>query len=170
MAYMSQENKKALAPQIKAVLKKYNMKGTIGVRHYSTLVVNVKSGALDIIGNMMENIPVDHFYTENAVTPTSIQVNTYHIGSSYTGKVADFLTELKDAMMSTEDGSVANHDNSDIMTDYFDVGWYIDINVGKYDKPYELTGKVVKLNVKKADTPKVEVDLWAEHLETHGSF
>jgi hypothetical protein len=23
------------------------------------------------------------------------------------------------------------------MTDYFDVGWYIDINVGKWNKPYQ---------------------------------
>jgi hypothetical protein len=29
-----------------------------------------------------------------------------------------------------------NHDNSDAMTDYFDVGWYVDINYGKWDKPY----------------------------------
>ena len=35
---------------------------------------------------------------------------------------------------------VGNHNNSDISTDYFDVGWYIDINIGKWDKPYEVTG------------------------------
>jgi len=29
-----------------------------------------------------------------------------------------------------------NHDNSDIMTDYFDVGWYISVRLGKWDKPY----------------------------------
>ena len=44
MAYMSQQQKAALSPAIKAVLKKYNMKGTIAVRHRSTLVVNIKSG------------------------------------------------------------------------------------------------------------------------------
>jgi peptidoglycan/xylan/chitin deacetylase (PgdA/CDA1 family) len=31
MAYMNQQKKAALAPAIKAVLKKYNMKGTIAV-------------------------------------------------------------------------------------------------------------------------------------------
>jgi hypothetical protein len=25
------------------------------------------------------------------------------------------------------------------MTDYFDVGWYIEINVGKWNKEYNLT-------------------------------
>ena len=50
MAYMCQTKKKAMAPQIKAVLKKYGMKGSIAVNNHSTLVVNLKEGALDLIG------------------------------------------------------------------------------------------------------------------------
>lgn len=110
MAYMSQEKKKELAPGIKAVLKKYGMKGTIGVRHYSSLVVNIKSG------------PIAFDERE--------QVNQYYIKEHYEGTARDFMLELYAAMM------VGNHNNSDIMTDYFDVGWYTDINVGKWDKPY----------------------------------
>lgn len=30
-----------------------------------------------------------------------------------------------------------NHDNSDLMTDYFDVGWYVWLQVGDYNKPYQ---------------------------------
>lgn len=29
-----------------------------------------------------------------------------------------------------------NYDNSDVMTDYFDVGWYIHIQQGSWDKPF----------------------------------
>ena len=47
MAYVSQSLKKQLAPAIKAVLKKYKMKGSIAVDNHSTLVVNLKSGAID---------------------------------------------------------------------------------------------------------------------------
>lgn len=36
--------------------------------------------------------------------------------------------------------NLGNHDRSDIQTDYFDVGWYVDINLGKYGKPYEVKG------------------------------
>ena len=50
MAYMNQEQKKQRAPQIKKVFKKYGLKGTIGVRNYSTLYVTIKEGALDFIG------------------------------------------------------------------------------------------------------------------------
>jgi hypothetical protein len=34
--------------------------------------------------------------------------------------------------------NAGNWDKSDIQTDYFDVGWYIDVNVGRWDKPYAL--------------------------------
>ena len=33
-----------------------------------------------------------------------------------------------------------NHDNSDAMTDYFDIGWYTTVEVGAYDKPYQFIG------------------------------
>ena len=114
MAYMSQEKKKSLAPAIKAVLKKYNMKGTISVDNHSSLVVTVKSGVIDF-------------------GETRIDVNHYWIQNHFEGKAKNFLMELKDAMM------IGNHDNSDSMTDYFDVGWYISIRVGRWDKPYVVT-------------------------------
>ena len=36
-----------------------------------------------------------------------------------------------------EVGDAENWDNSDSMTDYFDVNYYLDIEIGKYSKPYE---------------------------------
>lgn len=118
MAYVSQERKKELAPKIKEVLKKYWMKWTIWVRHYSTLVVNISSWKIDFSKYM-----IDREY---------IQVNEYYIHENYEWEAKDFLLELKQAMI------VWNRDNSDAMTDYFDVGWYIDINIWSYDKPYRL--------------------------------
>ena len=38
MAYVSKQDKADLAPTIKAVLKKYKMKGTISIRHYLSLI------------------------------------------------------------------------------------------------------------------------------------
>ena len=31
-----------------------------------------------------------------------------------------------------------NHNNSDVMTDYFDVGWYFDLNLGQWNKPFQV--------------------------------
>ena len=47
MAYVSQADKAKLAPQIKKVLNKYGMKGSISIRHHMSLVVTLQSGAID---------------------------------------------------------------------------------------------------------------------------
>jgi hypothetical protein len=31
------------------------------------------------------------------------------------------------------------YDESDPMTDYFNIAYYVDVNVGKWDRPYEVT-------------------------------
>lgn len=125
MAFVSQKMKKELAPQIKAVLKKYGMKGTVAVRHHTSLVCNIKSGKLDILGAL----PVGEYGPRDYV-----QVNPYWIEENYDdAEVVAFLTELKAAM---EGPNFFNHD--DAMTDYFHRSHYVDINVGQFDKPYVL--------------------------------
>lgn len=127
MAYMNQERKAQLAPAIKAACKKYGVKATIAVRHHSTLVVNIKGGKLDFIGNYnATQRPGDRQAKDH------IDVNPYWYHDHFTGDVKDFLTELYAAC------NVGNHDNSDAMTDYFDVGWYVDVNVGGWNNPYVL--------------------------------
>ena len=37
-----------------------------------------------------------------------------------------------------EIGNAENWDNSDIMTDYFDVNYYLDVQIGKWNKNYEV--------------------------------
>jgi len=114
MAYVSQEMKSKLAPAIKAVLKKYNMKGTIAVQNYSTLVVNLKEGPINF-GN-------DY-----------IQVNVYWINDHYAGKAKAFLSELLEVMKGPD-----YFCKDDSQTDYFHRSHYTDINVGKWNKPYTL--------------------------------
>ena len=119
MAYISQDDKKDLAPAIKAVLKKYNMKGSIGIRHHSTLVVNIQSGSIDFGRDY-------------------IQVNEYQIDRNYNGTALAFLTELAAAMKGDK-----WFDRSDMMTDYFCTAFYLSINVGQWNKPYICTASAV---------------------------
>jgi len=114
MAFVSQTLKSKLAPTIKAVLKKYKMKGSISVRNHSSLVVTVKEGVID-------------FGKDN------VDVNTYWISDHYTGKAKSFLLELKDAMEGPE-----FFNNDDAQTDYFSRSHYINIHVGRWDNPYVL--------------------------------
>lgn len=119
MAYISQKDKADLAPGIKAVLQKYGMKGTIAIKNHFSLVVNVQSGPLDF----------DHSHGDGYT-----QVNVYHIDRHYSGDVKQFLLELITAMKGDK-----WFDKSDIMTDYFHTAYYIDINIGKWNKPYVQT-------------------------------
>jgi hypothetical protein len=116
---MNQERKAQLAPAIRAVLNKYKMKGTISVQHHSSLVVTIKSGVIDFE-------MADEQY---------IQVNEYWINEHYTGVARDFLTELLQAMKGPD-----YFCEDDSMTDYFHRSHYIDINIGKWDRPYVFMG------------------------------
>lgn len=134
MAYMSQERKAQIAPAVKAILKRYGVKGSLAVRHHSTLVLNIKSGKLDFIGDYYDNSAKRGFPAYGGDRREQyIQVNPYHFGAHFKDRVIlKFLDEVLRAM------NVGNHDNSDIQTDYFDVGWYVKINIGQWNKPYVL--------------------------------
>jgi len=128
MAYMSQERKKELAPKIKEICKKYGVKATLGVNNHSTLVLNINSGSVDFFDEATERAHVG----SNNISSGYLDVNHYHYKDHFTGKARSFLSEVIPAM------NVGNFDKSDIMTDYFHVGWYIDVNVGRWNKPYTL--------------------------------
>lgn len=136
MAYVSQELKSKLAPKIKAVLKRYNVKGTLSVNNHSTLVLTIKSGPINFIKNynaVQDSKPDDPYGFKHIVTD-HIDVNPYHFDKHFTGVARAFLSEVYEAMME------GNWDNSDPQTDYFSVGWYCSIHIGKWNRPYQLTG------------------------------
>lgn len=133
MAYMDQTRKAKLAGGIKEILAKYGVKGSLSVRHHSTLVLNIKSGPIDFIANCNETCSKDSYQVSRGFTPITdkyMDVNEYHYDKHFSGAALSFLTEIIDAM------TVGNWDKSDIQTDFFDVGWYIDINIGKWDRAY----------------------------------
>ena len=138
MAYMNQQLKSELAPGIKAVLKKYGMKGSIAVRNHMTLVVNIKSGKLDIMQNHYDKVTergTVNQYGDNIRKLEYLDVNQYWIEDGYTGIVKDFINELYDAMKGDK-----WFDKSDIQSDYFHTAYYMDVNVGDYNKPYQFEG------------------------------
>jgi hypothetical protein len=141
MAYFNQERKAQKAPAIKAILKKYNVKGSLAVRNHSTFVLNIKSGSIDFIENFiktdgegmsarrMSQEQIDYIRKNR-----NLDVNVYWYKEHFSGKARSFLQEVITAM------NTGNHDNSDIQTDYFDVGWYVDVNIGSWNKPYTVEG------------------------------
>lgn len=140
MAYMSQERKKQIAVAIKAVAKKYGFGGrdiTVGVNHHSTLVVNIFKGPLDFLGaaQRFNDYLADRRGQDSRTVGTYLQVHhTWaedHMREIGETVIANFYKELIEAIYST-----GYYNNSDAMIDYFDHDFYIDINVGKWDRPY----------------------------------
>jgi hypothetical protein len=135
MAHMNQEIKAKLVVEAKKVLKKYGVKATFSTGRF-TIYCNIKSGPIDFISNFKETVsqsPNQMSMLRGIDVKDYLQVNPYHYQNHFTGVAKDFLHELIQAL------NTGNWDNSDIQTDYFDVGWYINVNVGKWNKPYQYT-------------------------------
>ena len=136
MAYMNQERKQKIAQALKPILAKYKVKGSLSVRNHSTIVLTLKSGAIDFIGNSNRVCGNDFYQVQRGFKPTTSgydQVNPYWFQDHYDGKDKAFLTEAFKALKSAD-----WYDESNAMIDYFNIAYYVDINIGKWDKPYIL--------------------------------
>lgn len=142
MAYFSQEHKKELAPAVKKVLKKYGVKATLGVENHSSFVVNIKSSKHDFLGLIQAEM--DRQSDRRGLAPqyrpgvgSYHQVNQYSIAETMRNQgredLACFFEELVVAMKGNK-----WFDKSDIQTDYFHTAYFLNINIGRWNKPYEL--------------------------------
>lgn len=83
------------------------------------------------------------------------QLNHFYImeDNQLTDTAKEVLVKVK------EWANEENYDNSDAMTDYFDVGYYFRLDIGKWDKPFELNNRVAGL---KSEPVKQEILCGAE--------
>jgi hypothetical protein len=140
MAYMNQERKAKIATALKPVLAKFGVKGSLSVRNHSTIVLNIKSGKIDFIENFIE-ADISKPYAKNMSADQvayirknrNLDVNPYWFHEHFTGEAKEFLTQAFTAMK-----AAGWYDNSDAQTDYFDTAYYVDVNIGKWNKPYVL--------------------------------
>jgi len=140
MAYFSQQNKKELAPAVMGVLKKYGVKATLGVHHNSSFVVNIKSSKHDFLGVFQACLNEKRQregYLDQYNIGTYVQVNEYHVADQMRSQgredLACFFEELISAMKGDK-----WFNNSDTQSDYFHIAYYLDINIGQWNKPYKL--------------------------------
>lgn len=134
MAYMSQERKAQIAPKVKTILKRYGIKGSLAVDTGSTLVLNIKSGSLDFIKDYNETVAAQPGgFRLGSPAEKYLDVNPYHYQDHFSDKIIKtFLREVFGQM------NAGNYDNSNSQIDYFDVGWYVRVNIGKWNKSYIL--------------------------------
>lgn len=130
MAHVSQELKAKIAAGLKKVVPA-GWKYSLAVRHHSTLVFTLRQAPVDILGNIRETLHAKAQYgSKPAEVSMNWDVNPYYIEDQFSGEVRDVMLKIKDAL---DEG---NWDKSDIQSDYFNVGWYVDIKIGSWDNPF----------------------------------
>lgn len=130
MTYISQDDKKLIAAQVKPILKEYGVKGTLSIQRHSKLILTITKGPIDFINNFDENLKF--FEQDKRRTDRGyLRVNECRFRDHFTGKALEFLSKVIPAMKSAD-----WFDETDIMTDYFNICYYFDINIGTWQKPY----------------------------------
>jgi len=148
MAYMSQEKKKTISLALKPILAKYKVKATLSIRNHSTINVTILESHLDFIGNY-EQVLRNDYYRMNQQSNKSVggevvfdfknlEISHSFQADNFSGICKDFLKEVHTAL------NLGNHDRSDSQSDYFDVGWYSSIRIGRWDVPYKLIQEAAK--------------------------
>lgn len=126
MAYISTEKAAQIRKRLKEEFPEIKFSVALGSGKYSLYVSILKSP--------YEFRPVDDEHREY------VDVNQYWIDSERFGyRNVDILKRI---IAICNDG---NWDRSDVMTDYFDVGWYLNLYIGRWDKPFELVAPTKKL-------------------------
>ena len=126
MAYMSQEKKKEIAAKLKTVVPA-GWKYSLRVRNRMAIVMTIRSAPVDLLAD----VQWDEYTPES-----SRKHSEFYPNSNYKKHFSEANSEaLKAIWDALNDG---NWDKSDIMTDYFNVGWYVDLKIGEWDKPFEV--------------------------------
>jgi hypothetical protein len=114
MAYITKTEVATKSVALKELNKKFGVKARFSGSNSSELTLRITQGSIDF----------GHDYCD---------VNHYWIDKNFSGAAKDYLNAALSIMKE------GYHDNSDVMTDYFDVSWYNRIVIGSYDKNYVLT-------------------------------
>ena len=124
MAYINQEKKATMMPAFKAAFAKYGVKGSVSIRHSSTLIVTISSGPMRELSGFDGEELSWYLRTTNERTPPA-----------QNPQIISMINELLDI------ANEGNWDESDTQTDYFNVGWYVEVRAGRWNKPFVFTEK-----------------------------
>lgn len=121
MAYMNQEKKAKIAAALKQVVPA-GWKYSLRVRNHASIQMTISKAPVDLVAafggpNILNYVQVNPCHYRRAIQDESV------------AKIFDGIIEA----LNTD-----NFDESDVMTDYFHVGHYIGVDIGSFDKPFQV--------------------------------
>lgn len=139
MAFMSQERKAGIQAELKSVIPS-SWKWSLAVRHHSTIVLTIRSAPVDLVERLTRGRCLDSDWRPTILCEHHYTMNPYHWREAIDDgdNLVVVFGRIFDALFR------GNHDNSDSQIDYFDVGWYVDVEIGRWNKPFEVTGQVAR--------------------------
>lgn len=124
MAWVDQQKKARIAAELKKVMPK-GWRYSLAVHHHSTLCLTISAAPVDLIALNIRRPENKGAY---------LRLNAHHLSHEYQGDLLQVFNAINDAL------NLENYDNSDIQTDYFDVGHYVDIRIGRWNRPFTVLG------------------------------
>jgi len=137
MAYVTQEVITKARLALKALNKEYGIKATLSGKGDSTLYLTITEGKIDFVSNFCENVKAKRRQHDTqqvidwVTKEQNISVNQYYLDSSFDGIALEYLEKAKSIML------VDHWDRSDIQSDYFNCAYYLNISIGRWNKPYK---------------------------------
>lgn len=132
MAHITKEETKNIREKLKKEFPTY--KFSVRNADNSEVIISLLKSDLDLEADMNNiNCSDDSkVHKLNGIAKGFLSINHYCIDRNWKGKTLDVLTKILEIAKSQN-----WYDKSDSQRDYFDTAYYININIGTYEKRYE---------------------------------
>jgi len=136
MAWVDQDKKAIIAAELKKAIPA-GWKTSLAVRHGSTIVLTISAAPVDLCEEYARVVNQKYAYRgdPNISRPNEVRVNEYYLENQFDESLEVFEQLLKAL-------NTGNYNNDDVQTDYFDRGHYVDINIGRWNKPFQFLAPV----------------------------
>ena|ERR1700756_406519 len=140
MAYMSQDKKASISAALKKVVPA-GWKWSLAVQHHSTLIMTISAAPVDLLAEF-DRVQKSVDLRPGFAPVSSVERGYLDIYAPRSAECFDVSLPIIEAInRCLYEG---NHDRSDIQSDYFDVGWYVSLKIGRWGKPFVCTASVAK--------------------------
>jgi hypothetical protein len=131
MAYITQDQKKEIAAILKARMPK-EMKYSLSIRHHSTIEMTIYSAPVDLLGMVNAHNKQEAEWRSHPFHECTKSVQGIGRHPEIFGDYAPIIEAAQDAL------NLNNYDRSDSQSDYFEVGHYVRMDLGRFDRPFQV--------------------------------